>query len=84
MQPLVVDQLGAFVGKKSERLRVQRKGEVLVEVPLVDLEQVLIVSNGIRTGRDEQDGQDREDTQDGRDWNGLDERAERRFQVGRW
>ena len=52
MQPLVVDQLGAFVGKKSERLRVQRKGEVLVEVPLVDLEQVLIVSNGISLSSD--------------------------------
>ncbi|MHB1006510.1 MAG: CRISPR-associated endonuclease Cas1 [Chloroflexota bacterium] len=52
MQPLVVDQFGAFVGKKSERLVVQKKGEALAEVPLLDLEQVLITSEGVSVSSD--------------------------------
>lgn len=52
MQALVVDQFGVFVGKKSERLRVQRKGEVLAEVPLLDLEQVLVASEGVSLSSD--------------------------------
>lgn len=52
MEPLVVDQFGAFVGKKSERLQVLKKGELLAEVPLIDLEQLLIASGGVSLSSD--------------------------------
>ncbi|MBI4316851.1 MAG: CRISPR-associated endonuclease Cas1 [Chloroflexi bacterium] len=52
MQALVVDQFGTFIGKKSERVRVQKQGEVIVEVPLFDLEQVLVVAEGVSLSSD--------------------------------
>jgi len=52
MEPLIVDQFGVFVGKKSERLLVQKKGEVLAEVPLLNLEQVLIAAEGVSLSSD--------------------------------
>ncbi|MGI8554340.1 MAG: CRISPR-associated endonuclease Cas1 [Dehalococcoidia bacterium] len=44
---LFVEQYGAYVGKRSERLRVTVKGEVIVERPLHGLEQVVIASGGV-------------------------------------
>jgi CRISPR/Cas system-associated exonuclease Cas4 (RecB family) len=44
---LVVNEPGLFVGKHSERVIVRRKQEVLVETPLLALEQVIILGNGI-------------------------------------
>ena len=52
MQPIIIDEFGAFVGKKSERLQVLKKGELLAEVPLIDLEQVLIASAGVSLSSD--------------------------------
>lgn len=52
MQPIVIDEFGAFVGKKSERLQVLKKGELLAEVPLCELEQVLIASGGVGLSSD--------------------------------
>mgnify|MGYP000085468270 CR=1 FL=1 len=52
MQPLIVDQIGVFVRKKSERLRVERQSELLAEVPLMDLEHVLIAASGVGLSSD--------------------------------
>ncbi len=52
MQPIVIDEFGAFIGKKSERLQVSKKGEILAEVPLCELEQVLIASGGVSVSSD--------------------------------
>jgi len=41
---LVVDTYGCALSKESERLVVKRKTEVLEEAPLMDLEQVLVLS----------------------------------------
>jgi len=49
---LVVEEYGTFVGKTSERLRVSKGKEVLQEVPLMDLEQVLILSAGVSLSSD--------------------------------
>ena len=49
---LVVDRHGVFLGKHSERLRVSRNGQVLEEVPLLDLEQVLVLGNGVALSSD--------------------------------
>ncbi len=51
-QHLIVDQYGAFVGKKSERLRVTVNKKVIVEVPFFKLEQVLIVGRGVSLSSD--------------------------------
>jgi len=47
VEALIVDQYGSFVGKKSERIRVTRKGETQAEVPLINLEQVVLSGKGI-------------------------------------
>jgi CRISPR-associated protein Cas1 len=49
---LVVNEPGLFVGKHSERVIVRRKQEVLVETPLLALEQVIILGNGISFSSD--------------------------------
>ncbi len=49
---LIVDEWGAFIGKHSERIRVSRKGEVLVERPLAELRQVLVTSGGVSLSSD--------------------------------
>jgi len=52
IQHLIVDQYGAFIGKRSERLRVKVKGELKMEVPIIDLEQVLVVAGGVSLSSD--------------------------------
>lgn len=49
---LVVDAYGVMLGKHSERLTIRKKDELLQEVPLLDLEQVLILSNGVALSSD--------------------------------
>jgi len=49
---LVVDSYGAFIGKKSGRLRVKVKGELKEEVPIINLEQVLVVAGGVSLSSD--------------------------------
>jgi CRISPR-associated protein Cas1 len=52
MNDLIVDQFGAALGRHSERLRVTIKGELVQEIPLLDLQQVLITSNGVTISSD--------------------------------
>jgi CRISPR-associated protein Cas1 len=49
---LVVERAGAFVGKRSERVRVSVKGETISEQPLYGLEQVLIAAEGVALSSD--------------------------------
>ena len=49
---LIVDQFGAYVGKHSERLQVKCKGELLVEAPLLTLDNVLVIGKGISISAD--------------------------------
>ncbi len=49
---LIVEQYGTFVRKHQGRLRVHKDKEVLQEVPLLHLEQVLIVGGGIGISSD--------------------------------
>ena len=49
---LIVDKFGSFVGKKSERVRVTIKGEVVEEEPLIRLEQVLLIGKGVSFSTD--------------------------------
>ncbi len=44
---LIVNQFGAFLGVKSERLQVRQKGQVTEEVALCNLEGVLLTGRGI-------------------------------------
>lgn len=52
MSQLIVEEYGAFVGKTSERVKVSKGKEVITEVPLLDLEQVLITSAGVSLSSD--------------------------------
>ena len=49
---LIVDQFGCFIGKKSERLRVTRKGEVMQEIPFFELKSVLVIAQGVSISSD--------------------------------
>jgi CRISP-associated protein Cas1 len=49
---LVVETRGCFVSKHQGRLRVERGKERLAEVPIMHLEQVLIVSNSVGLSSD--------------------------------
>lgn len=49
---LLIDQYGVFLGKHSERLRLTQDGKVLSETPLIDLEQVLVLSGGVSMSSD--------------------------------
>ncbi len=52
IQHLIVDQYGAFLGKHSERLRVSKGKEKLVEAPLLTLEMVLVTTRGVSISAD--------------------------------
>ncbi len=49
---LIVETRGAFVAKHQGRLRVEQGKQRLAEVPIMHLEQVLIVSNGVGLSSD--------------------------------
>ncbi len=49
---LFVEQFGAFVAKHQRRLRVLHEQQRLEEVPLLQLEQVLISGNGVGLSSD--------------------------------
>lgn len=49
---LIVDQFGAYLGKHSERIQIKVKGELVAEAPLLTLENVLILSNGVSLSTD--------------------------------
>ncbi len=52
IQHLIIDQYGTFLGKHSERLQAKCKGEVIAEAPLLTLDHVLIIGNGITISTD--------------------------------
>lgn len=49
---LLVEQPGAFIGRRSERIHVSVKGQTLDERPLYGLEGVLVASNGVSLSSD--------------------------------
>ncbi|HID86736.1 MAG TPA: CRISPR-associated endonuclease Cas1 [Anaerolineae bacterium] len=49
---LIVDQFGSFIGKKSERLRVTLKGEVVQEIPFFKLKSVMVIARGVSISSD--------------------------------
>lgn len=49
---VLVSEFGAFLGKKSERLVVKEKGEVVAEIPFHDVEQVTIMTTGASLSAD--------------------------------
>jgi len=51
-QHILVSDRGSFIGKKGERLVVKRGGDLVVEVPFRDLEQVSILSSGVSLSTD--------------------------------
>ena len=44
---LIVEQRGCFVSKHQGRLRVEKDKQRLAEMPIMHLEQLLIVSNSL-------------------------------------
>jgi len=52
IQHLIVDTFGTHIGKYSERLKVTKAGETLIQAPLLHLESVLIASAGVSISAD--------------------------------
>ena len=46
MGEVFVEGFGVSVGKKSERLVVKRKGEVIFERPFFDVDRVIVATEG--------------------------------------
>ncbi|WP_420542129.1 CRISPR-associated endonuclease Cas1 [Rubrobacter radiotolerans] len=46
MSEVFVEGFGVSVGKKSERLVVKRKGEVIFERPFFEVERVIVCTEG--------------------------------------
>ncbi len=44
---LLVGEFGVFLGLHSERLQLSRKGQTLLETPLIKLSHVLVLSSGV-------------------------------------
>lgn len=44
---LIVDGFGAFIGKHSERIVVRDKAAKVQEVPLFEVEHVLVTASGV-------------------------------------
>ncbi len=51
-QVLLVEQFGCYIGKHSERIRVMHKDSQLAEMPLMNLEQILVLSGGVSLSSD--------------------------------
>lgn len=49
---LLIDEYGAFIGLHSERLRVSVKGQTMLERPLLGLEHVMVLTNGVSLSSD--------------------------------
>lgn len=52
VQNLVVDEFGTHVGKYSERVKVTKKGTVVMQAPLLHLESLTIASRGVSLSAD--------------------------------
>ena len=49
---LIAEQFGTHIGKYQERLKVTRKGDVLMQAPLLQLQSVHILSEGVSVSAD--------------------------------
>lgn len=49
---LIVEEFGVFISKHQGRLRVEKQQKRLQEVPIMQLEQLLICSNGVSLSSD--------------------------------
>lgn len=49
---VIVDDFGSYLGKTSERLMVKKEKRTIQEVPLMDLEQIIITSKGVSLSSD--------------------------------
>jgi CRISP-associated protein Cas1 len=49
---VLVEDYGSFLGKKSERLVIKRNGDVEREIPFLDLERIIVSSNGVSLSSD--------------------------------
>lgn len=52
IQQLIVDTFGTHIGKYSERLKVTKAGQTLIQAPLLHLESVLIAGAGVSISAD--------------------------------
>lgn len=48
----MISDFGSFVGKKSERVVVKTNGQLVAEVPMINLEQIWIQSSGVTVSSD--------------------------------
>ncbi|MDK2879234.1 MAG: CRISP-associated protein Cas1 [Thermoanaerobacteraceae bacterium] len=49
---IIIDDFGVSLGKKSERLIIRKKSEVVQETPLFDISQITITSSGVSISTD--------------------------------
>ena len=49
---LIVEGRGTFLGKHQGRLRVMREQKTVTEVPLIHLDQVIVVDSGVAISSD--------------------------------
>lgn len=52
IRQLIADEFGTHIGKYSERLKVTRGGETLLQAPLLHLEMILVTSRGVSVSAD--------------------------------
>ncbi len=52
IRQLIADEFGSHIGKYSERLKITRGGETLLQAPLLHLEMVLVSSRGVSVSAD--------------------------------
>lgn len=52
VEHLIADTFGTHIGKYSQRLKVTKKGETLVQAPLLHLQSVLVTSRGVSISAD--------------------------------
>lgn len=52
IQHLIADVFGSHIGKYSERLKLTKDGEVLVQAPLLHLESVIVTGRGVSISAD--------------------------------
>ena len=49
---ILIDDFGMSLGKKSERLIIKKKGEILQETPFFNISQITISSSGVSLSTD--------------------------------
>ncbi|MDX2078913.1 MAG: CRISPR-associated endonuclease Cas1 [bacterium] len=52
VEHLIAEQFGTHIGKYQERLKVTKKGDVLIQAPLLHLQSVHILSEGVSLSAD--------------------------------